>query len=201
MQQRWLPLREALRILRREPREMLLLVHPQVGTCADELRQKLTERGYHVDVAMAAEGNAPILELLRTAGSRASVPPMAVVLPGAADISAATPLPQYAHALDEILLSLISRGARIHTVVLATPPAASEMARGYRARMFLTARERGALVADITGTPSPEAACDALVQLVLAASAPHPSLFVLPLFPILSLAILWLWRRSRFRVA
>ncbi len=200
-QQRWLPLREALRLIRQEPREVLLFAHQRDRRCADELRQKLAGHGYRFDAVLAAEGSAPILELLRAVRSQPTVPPTVVVLSGSADISAATSLPKYALVLDEIILSQSSHGARIPTIVFAAPPAASEAARAYRAHMFGAAREYGALLVDLTGTPSPEAIGDELAQFVLAAAAPHPSLFLLPLFPILSLAILWLYRRSRLRPA
>lgn len=194
---RWLPLREAVRLLRHEPREMVLFAQHRDGAVADEFRRNLAIHGYRVDIAMAADGAVPILELLRAVRGRAAVPPAVAVFPGTADVDSGTPLSQYSLALDEMILSLASRGARLQTIVLVTAPDAGEAGQHYRARLLQAARARGALVVDLAGTPSLQEAGDALAQAVRGAAL-HPSLLALPLYPLFAAALFWLWRRSRF---
>ena len=197
-QARWLPLREALRLLRREPRAVMLLAHKRNSGYVEEFRRKLEVLGYRVDTALAADGPVPIEELLRAVRGFTRVPAAVVILEGSAETAAATEMHQYALALDEVILSLAARGARLHSILLVVAPEAGGAARDYHECMLRTARERGALVADLDGTSSPAAAADVMARAFLAAAAPHPSLFMLLLYPVCSLALLWLWRRSRF---
>lgn len=217
---RWLPLRAAQELATPAIRNAALYgLKYGDDHYADVFRERLKPETPALLTALTANVDVPVFRLFRvtTSAQPKERPEVVYIFPGVNDILRGTPPEEYYMALQAICSVFDTRIDRPRRIVLATPPPTGdeERARHYSDMVKRVARERHATVADLSRIDTgkggglsqaylPADAQARMVDVMLAAGCGQRDawIFALPSagFLLAALALLWLWRRARYRM-